>query len=375
MLQIVPGCSVKRRKSTPKRDWTSSGTTHHARHERRSPAPSASRSPTASRHARPPRPALVERQQQRPDEHPRRHRRVHAPAGGGHDQRERRRPHPPAAEPARDAHQQPRQRGVAEQRDRRAAGEDDDVRVEQSTSRPGDGVRRRPRRPASSSISRTAPQAASARISAEPQPLHEPRREPERVAEREERPHREQVAAVLAALHVAEVAGRRPRARDVAQETGGIDVQVDLRVRGRQPGPLREREARTRAARAPGRGVGRAFARRRGYGPALDAPLRSPPSPCCAPAGAVAFGRGGYFDAARLRAGIAACLLAALAAAVAPRRCRAARPARVALGGHGGADGLVRALADVGAAGRPGASTTSSATCSTSRRWSPRRRC
>ena len=30
MLQIVPGCSVKRRKSTPKRDWTSSGTTHQA---------------------------------------------------------------------------------------------------------------------------------------------------------------------------------------------------------------------------------------------------------------------------------------------------------------------------------------------------------
>ena len=30
MLQIVPGCSVKRRKSAPKRDWTSSGTIHQA---------------------------------------------------------------------------------------------------------------------------------------------------------------------------------------------------------------------------------------------------------------------------------------------------------------------------------------------------------
>jgi len=30
VLQIVPGCSVKRRKSTPKRDWTSSGITHQA---------------------------------------------------------------------------------------------------------------------------------------------------------------------------------------------------------------------------------------------------------------------------------------------------------------------------------------------------------
>jgi hypothetical protein len=46
---------------------------------------------------------------------------------------------------------------------------------------------------------------------------------------------------------------------------------------------------------------------------------------------AVAFGRGGYFDAARLRAGIAACLLAALAAALAP--LPRGRPARVAIGG------------------------------------------
>lgn len=45
----------------------------------------------------------------------------------------------------------------------------------------------------------------------------------------------------------------------------------------------------------------------------------------------VAFGRGGYFDAARLRAGIAACLLAAIAAAVAP--FPRATAARVAIGG------------------------------------------
>ena len=45
MLQIVPGCSVKRRKSTPKRDWTSSGTTHQA--ETR-PVASAVRQPKAS---------------------------------------------------------------------------------------------------------------------------------------------------------------------------------------------------------------------------------------------------------------------------------------------------------------------------------------
>ena len=46
---------------------------------------------------------------------------------------------------------------------------------------------------------------------------------------------------------------------------------------------------------------------------------------------AVAFGRGGYFDAARLRAGIAACLLAALAAALSP--LPRTRSARVAIGG------------------------------------------
>lgn len=45
----------------------------------------------------------------------------------------------------------------------------------------------------------------------------------------------------------------------------------------------------------------------------------------------VAFGRGGYFDAARLRAGIAACLLAAVAAAVSPLPRN--RSSLVALGG------------------------------------------
>ena len=44
MLQIVPGCSVKRRKSTPKRDCTSSGITHQA--ETR-PVVSAVRQPKA----------------------------------------------------------------------------------------------------------------------------------------------------------------------------------------------------------------------------------------------------------------------------------------------------------------------------------------
>ena len=47
----------------------------------------------------------------------------------------------------------------------------------------------------------------------------------------------------------------------------------------------------------------------------------------------LAFARGGYFDAARLRAGIAACLLAAVAAAVAPRALPRGTAGRVALAG------------------------------------------
>jgi O-antigen ligase len=47
----------------------------------------------------------------------------------------------------------------------------------------------------------------------------------------------------------------------------------------------------------------------------------------------VAFARGGYFDAARLRAGIAACLLAALAVAVSERPLPTSVAGRVALGG------------------------------------------
>jgi O-antigen ligase len=47
----------------------------------------------------------------------------------------------------------------------------------------------------------------------------------------------------------------------------------------------------------------------------------------------LAFSRGGYFDAARLRAAIAACLLAAVAAVAAPRVLPATRAGRVALAG------------------------------------------
>ena len=73
----------------------------------------------------------------------------------------------------------------------------------------------------------------------------------EQAPEREERPHREQVAAVLAALDVPEVLGRRPRGRDVAEEPQRVDVEADLRVRAGFAGSLeqRERERERRQAR------------------------------------------------------------------------------------------------------------------------------
>ncbi len=143
--------------------------------------------------------ALVDDQQRRAEQHPRGDRDVDAAAGRREDQREAGRP-PPAARVAHaavDAQQQPRQRRVGEQRDARAAGVRDDVRVERVQQR-------RPRawatprgRPVSASSSRTIPHAASASQRPEPQPPDDPGRDPERVAEREERRHRPQVAAVL----------------------------------------------------------------------------------------------------------------------------------------------------------------------------------
>ncbi len=77
---------------------------------------------------------------------------------------------------------------------------------------------------------------------AEPEALDEPGGEPRDVAEREERPHREQVAAVLAAVDVAEVGGRRPQRGRVGEEADRVDVQVDLRLGRRPARALDERE-------------------------------------------------------------------------------------------------------------------------------------
>ena len=147
-----------------------------------------------------------------------------------------------------------------------------------------------------------------------------------------------------------------------------------------RPGPLQRARARTRGHEraAPARPRSRSRVRRppRGYGPAPRA-CSAPPIAAAAPAGAP--------DGPRVRArGLLRRGPPARGDRGLPAGCggrggrhralpRDARRARGA-GGHGGADGLVRAVAHVGADGRP-ASTTSSATCSTWRRWSPRPRC
>ena len=206
---------------------------------RRPPGEAAYRRPPHSAH-----PAFVRDEHQRPHEHPRDHGGVDAAARQRDRERKRRRPPPRARRPQATmrAQQQPRQRGVAEQRHRRAGAEDDHVRVEnhqQRSHRVGDPPRATDQRVEQPD---RAPRG-NREQQAEPQPLHQPRAEADEAAEREQRAHRQQVADVLPALHVAEVAGRRPHGRDVRQEPHGVRVQVDLRVRRRQPRALRERQS------------------------------------------------------------------------------------------------------------------------------------
>ncbi len=173
---------------------------------------------------------------------------------------------------------------------------------------------------------------------AQPQALHEPRRKAQRVSEREERPDREQVAAVLTALDMAQVAGRRPRARHVGEEADRVDVEVDLRVRRGQPGALDEGEQERQGSEPPHDGSVPVARPHDGAEDTVPAhmrrrlPLLAAIALLALPT-LVAFARGGYFDAARLRAGIAACVLAAVAAAVAPRPFPSTVAGRVAIGG------------------------------------------
>ena len=222
---------------------------HHHRHDpprardrqRRGEPPAVGQ----QRPQREPAPAqLVEHEQQRPDQHPARDRHVHAAARGGQHQRERRRPAPAVrvAHAAVHAQQQPRQRRVGQQRDRRAVGIDGHVRVHHEQHRRGCVRQSAVALPHGLHQPHDAPRREEQQR-AEPQPLDDPHRDPERVAQPEPRRHREQVAAVLARPDVAEVRGRRPRRRQVAQEAPRIDVQVDLRVGDELAPALGEGEA------------------------------------------------------------------------------------------------------------------------------------
>ena len=196
----------------------------------------------------------------------------------------------------------------------------------------------RPRgRSSSASSSRTIPHAAIASTAPEPQPLHDPHRQAEPVAEREPRRHRERVAAVLAGPHVAEVGGRRPCRQDVGQEASRIDVQAELGVGDRLARRLgecdHEREAgegkRGRSAtHAGGEGtLARRCARNiQRCRKLLLAALIAGPT-------VLAFFSGGFFDQPRLVALIAAWLLLALAVVAGAPPLPQSRWGIVALGG------------------------------------------
>ena len=100
------------------------------------------------------------------------------------------------------------------------------------------------------------PHALSGERHADPQAPDDPLRQAEGVAEREERAHRPQVAAVLAGEDVPERSARRPRAEDVAQEGARRDVQVDLRLGHDQAGALQQGDGEgQRAQRERDQGV------------------------------------------------------------------------------------------------------------------------
>src|SRR4051794_25641583 len=127
---------------------------------------------------------------------------------------------------------------------------------------------------------------------------------------------------------MAEVAGRGPGARDVAEEADRVDVQIDLGVRGRQPRPLGEREPERQHGE---RRHEESIAHPQGgehTSRAAPSPIADTVSPLIGRAILAAlvllgpvvltFAKGGYFDVPRLVAGVGACLLVAAAALIAP---------------------------------------------------------
>ena len=182
---------------------------------------------------------LVDDQQQRAHQHPCRHGAVDPPTRGGNQQAHARWPCPAAGLPKASMHrqQQPWERGIGQQRHGRAIDIRDDERVEDH-HRAGK-ERRHPARTTPQRVEQAHRSPSDERQQrSEPQPLDDPVGHSKHMPEGEERTHWKQVARLLPGLHVAELPGRGPHRRNVAQEPHGIHVQVDLCVGGGQPGPL-----------------------------------------------------------------------------------------------------------------------------------------
>ena len=147
---------------------------------------------------------------------------------------------------------EPRERRVGEQRDRAAAREGHGVRVEQ-VEQPGHHVSHPALRPVELVHQPHDTPGGEREQQPEPDPLRHPDGDAERVGGGEPRPHREQVAHELAALHVPEIRAwsstRRPPARGTAQ--GPPTVRGACRSRRRRAA------GGTRAAARARRGQGK----------------------------------------------------------------------------------------------------------------------
>ncbi len=184
---------------------------------------------------------LVDEQQQRTQQHPPQHPRVHAAAAAGHEQREQHRPAqaPGIAQTLVHRHQHPRQQRVGEKRDRGAVDVGDHERVEHEHRSCHEVRDPAPRRVHDVEQAHDPPRP-ECQQRRQPQALHDPHRQPGAVSGGEERRHREQVAAVLAAEHVPEGGAWSPRRDHLREKARRRDVQVDLRVGHDHARPLDE---------------------------------------------------------------------------------------------------------------------------------------
>ena len=252
------------------------------------------------------------------------------------------------------AEQHPRQRRRRQQRDRRAPGVGDDVRVEH-VEQPAGEVAEAARAPDELVEQAHHPPGAERQQQRDPQPVDQPRGQPERVAAGEPRAHRPQVAAVLPGEHVPQRRLRRPRADDVVQERARRHVQVDLRLRHAQPRPLQHRRddgedgqpERDRGF-TPQQPHASSSLRRLASPPMRAASLLAARGVLVAGPVAIAFFAGGFFDGPRL---VRARRRRGAARGARARRRAAARPSRrpPRAGRRAGLRRLDRAVGDVGA--------------------------